>query len=85
MWHFEFQCQRIRALVKVNHKPLNVVLASKIKKLNLVFFALNLDKFLCLTVFFSNLADFWLFKFLYFLAGLPPTNLTTMLLPLFFL
>ena len=53
----------MRALLKASRKQLKVILALEVRKLDLAFVALNLDKFLFFNNFslfyFSNLDNFW--------------------------
>ena len=46
-------------MFNINYKKLKVVLILEMKKLNLVFLILNLDKFPFFDNFFPNLANFW--------------------------
>ena len=49
----------MKALIKVNHKQLKVILALRVINSHLVFKALKLGKFQLFNNFFFNLADFW--------------------------
>ena len=58
MWYSKLKYQKIRILMKANHKKLKVFLASEVKKFGLTFLALNLGKFPLFDSFFLDLDNF---------------------------
>ena len=98
MWHSGSKCQRIGALIKANRKRLKADLALGVRKLDPIFLASKLGEFPLFGDFFDfspldfpdldnfqDLADFWPFNFLNFLAcsTSSPPNSSTSLLPSF--
>ena len=81
MLYSESKYQRIRALVKANHKWLKVALALRVKKLDLFSLVLKLGDFPVFDNFFPDLANFWdlnnflIFNFIDFSIDLQPSSI----------
>lgn len=53
MLHLELTCWKINTLIKANYKQLKAILVLKVKKLDLVYLMLILDKFQFFDSFFK--------------------------------
>ena len=58
MWHFGSKCQRIKALMKANHKRLKIVLMLGVRNFGPASVTLKLVKFPLFDNFYPNLAKF---------------------------